>query len=422
MKAKERTVVVIGAGIVGVCVALWSRLKGLDVLLLDPEQPGSGTSSGNACAIADYGCVPVNNPALPLRLPGMLLNSETPLRLNLGHVLTNPVWSLGFLANCRRSRVEYIANALARLLQQVNDGLQPLLDHSGTASLLSDRGCLYLYGSRKGFEKAAWDIQLRKQSGIAFDTLDPAQIAELEPAVGKHCYRGLMFPGARQVGDPEVLVQRLFQSFQQQGGRWQQTGVRGVQHDDRQLTVQLESGDQRTADYAVVAAGAFSSSIIGTGAEDLPLGVERGYNIQYEHKNGILSRPVGFADYGFYATPMDRGLRIAGTVEIDSIEAPKNRKVVRYLETSARKLLGDLGSCSSDWLGYRPTMPDSLPVIGTSHRSGRIIFAFGHQHIGLTLAGITGRIVSDLLTGNDIGIDIEPYSPTRFRSARNRAV
>jgi len=210
------------------------------------------------------------------------------------------------------------------------------------------------------------------------------------------------------------LVSRMQQRFEALGGTYLPQGVERCQPDKAGVTVVLDEGTEVRGGRLALTAGARSRHIKGTGAEQLPLGTERGYHILYKNYGALVSRPVGWAEAGYYATPMADGLRIAGTVEITAIDAAFNTQCTSYLQRKSHEMFGDLGMPDDTWLGHRPTMPDSLPVIGHSSASDRVIFAFGHQHIGLTLGGVTGKIVTDLAQGREPSCDIKDFSPQRF--------
>ena len=231
-------------------------------------------------------------------------------------------------------------------------------------------------------------------------------------------HSGVRFLGGRHVLDPQALVTRLFDRFIKDGGEFIQDTVKSVEARGDSVDIQLANGKTHSAGKLVIAAGAHARSIKGSGAEDLPLGVERGYHVMFAEHAHRVTRPVAWAEGAFYATPMSTGLRLAGTVEIDRLDAPENPARTRALTKRAHVMFGtELGEPTSTWLGYRPTMPDSLPVIGTSHRSDRILFAFGHQHLGLTLGSITGRIIADLAEDRLPNFDISAFAPGRFRKS-----
>ncbi|WP_375174803.1 NAD(P)/FAD-dependent oxidoreductase [Pseudooceanicola sp.] len=407
----DHDLAVIGAGVVGVSCALWARMRGLSVVLIDPQAPGAGTSYGNAGTIAVYACLPVNDPSVLRGLPGLVFGGDSPLALDWGHALRNPLWMLRFLANCRTGRSDEIAGHLAMLLTQADAGLNPLVAEAGAEDLLVSRGQLTVWSTRA--EAAAADLSLnrRRALGVEVREVSPAEAREMEPGLVLPIERAVHFPGARHVLDPQALVLRMFDRFVDLGGVSVRARAERVEERDGGVTV-FADGEIR-AERAVIASGAFSRRIAGSGAERLPLGTERGYHLMFEGEAGRVTRPVGWVEGGFYATPMAAGLRLAGTVEIAALDKSANRGRLAYIARRGREMLGDLPEPASEWLGYRPTMPDSLPVIGLAPGKERVIHAFGHQHLGLTLGGITGRIVADLAEGRAPNADIAAYAPGR---------
>ena len=238
MSSKNK-IAVVGAGVVGLSCALWLQRKGFDVTLIDPADPGSGTSSGNACTIATYGCVPVNSPDLFRRLPGLMLSKDSPLSLNPLYALSQPGWMLEFLLNCRKHKVERIIRLLGKLLTRVYEGLDPLLDMAAARDLVEQRGFMHVYADQREFD-AAWPANLaRREQGTEFTELDRDEIRDLEPNLKFPFARGLMFDQVNQVLDPLALCQRYFECFQRGGGEAQlaqpiqqvQPGEPGSHHD-----------------------------------------------------------------------------------------------------------------------------------------------------------------------------------------------
>ncbi|MCU4653433.1 FAD-binding oxidoreductase [Roseibacterium sp. SDUM158016] len=405
-------IAVAGAGIVGTSTALWAQMRGHRVVLLDPAPPGSGTSSGNACTIATYGCLPVNDPAVLTALPRLLFARDSPLSVSWSHALRNPRWMLGFLANCRRGPSRRIAGHLADLLSHADAGLNPLIAEAGAEDLILARGQLTIWSTAEAARGADAGLARRRELGVRAEEITVAEARALEPGLALPIERAVMFPEARHVQDPERLVQRFHARFEALGGTTVSARVTATRAQGDHVRITAD-GRTLTAGRVVLAAGAFSGAVAGSGAERLPLGTERGYHLLYSGEAHRISRPVGWAEGGFYAVPMARGLRLAGTVEIAGRDAPPNPARLAYLERRGQEMFGTLPAPTSSWLGFRPTMPDSLPVIGRSPASERIIHAFGHQHLGLTLGGITGRIACDLAEGRQPNIAIDAYRPGR---------
>jgi D-amino-acid dehydrogenase len=405
-------IAVAGAGIVGTSAALWAQMRGHRVVLLDPAPPGSGTSSGNACTIATYGCLPVNDPAVLTALPRLLFARDSPLSVSWSHALRNPRWMLSFLANCRRGPSRRIAGHLADLLSHADAGLNPLIAEAGAEDLIFAHGQLTIWSTAEAARGADAGLARRRELGVRAEEITVAEARALEPGLALPIERAVMFPEARHVQDPERLVQRFHARFEALGGTTVSARVTATRAQGDHVRIAAD-GRTLTAGRVVLAAGAFSGAVAGSGAARLPLGTERGYHLLYSGEAHRISRPVGWAEGGFYAVPMARGLRLAGTVEIAGRDAPPNPARLAYLERRGHEMFGTLPAPTSSWLGFRPTMPDSLPVIGRSPASERIIHAFGHQHLGLTLGGITGRIACDLAEGRQPNIAIDAYRPGR---------
>jgi len=420
MSEPDYDVAVAGAGMVGVSCASWARSEGAKVLLLDGKPPGSGASFGNAGTIATYACVPVNSPSVLRGLPSLLFSRDSPLGLDAWYALGHLSWVVSFLRNCTAERVRYITDCLGDLLSRADAGLDPLIEAAGAHDLLVNNGCLYVYSSQRSFTAAAESNDARRRNGVRFEVLDTDAVRALEPALQMPIHKGLLFDGARHVRAPQALVERIFARYVADGGGWLCDDVRKVTPADDGVTLTTASGATHRARHFVLAAGAHSRSIAGCGAQAMPLDTERGHHVLFTGRDGLLSRPVGWADAGLYATPMTSGLRVAGTVELAGLDRPKNPRRIAYLARRAQQMFGALGAPEEEWLGFRPTFPDALPAIGRSPASDRILFAFGHQHLGLTLGGITGRIIADLLQGRAPNFDIAPFDPMRFDAVRPR--
>ncbi len=407
-------IAVIGAGIVGCSCALWLQKKGFAVTLIDPDDPGAGTSSGNACTIAEYGCVPVNSPDLFRRLPSLLFSKDSPLSMDLGYVLSHPAWMIEFLLNCRAQKVARIIRQLGKLLSKVYDGLDPLLDMADARDLLTQNGFMHVYRDQLEFDAAKRANQARREQGTNFVELDQGDIQDLEPNLKIPFERGLLFDSISHVLDPTALCQRYVECFKRNQGQLLRQRALEVIHGTGSVQIRLDNGASIDAERVVIAAGAFSKFIDGIPTRLLKLDTERGYHLQFSNMQHLLSRPVSWQQAGFYATPMNQGMRFAGTVEIAGYKEEKNPRILNYLNRKAHEMLDLPAQPDQEWLGFRPTCPDALPVIGFSTTSEYILYAFGHHHLGLTLSGITGKLIAELANGEEPSHNIAPFSPRRF--------
>ena len=415
--ATRHDIVVIGAGMVGVCCALWLKRNGHRVWLVDGNDPGTGASGGNACSIATHACVPINHPDLFGKLPGLLLGGlfgGGALSIDPRYAIRHAAWFANFLKHCRAVEVEKTTRALGQLLTHTHDGLKPLVEMAGCGNLFQDKGCLYAYRRQQDFIADQKNLRTRRTHGVHYREIDTGELQELEPNLKIRFARGALFEHSQSVVNPRSLVNAFFECFQQHGGKWRKQNATAVRHDGKRLEVLLADGESVAADKVVLAAGAFSRQIAGSGAEALPLETERGYHIQFSDRQHLANRTIHWVGSGFYATPTDQGLRFAGIVELAGLQARKNQKILNYLTRTAQQMFDLPPQADQTWLGYRPTFPDALPVIGPSSRSPNILLAFGHQHLGLTLAGITGRIISQLVDNDAPAMDITPFRADRF--------
>ncbi len=405
-------IAIAGAGAVGMSCALWAQMRGHRVLLADPNPPGSGASYGNACTLATYACLPVNAPSVLTGLPGLMFAKDSPLSLSYAHALRNPRWMLSFLANCRAAPSRRIAGHLADLLAHADAGINPLIEAAGAQDLVVARGQLSVWSTASAAEAATADLEQRRALGVPWREVGPEEALEMEPGLKLPVKRAVHFHAARHLRDPQELITRMHRAFTELGGTTLQAPVEAVRASATGVEVQAD-GQSLTAGRAVIAGGAFSKRIEGAGTDKLPLGTERGYHLMYKGEAHRVTRPVGWGEAGFYAVPHAQGLRLTGTVEIAALEAPANQRRLAYIARKGAEMLGPLPDPDSDWLGFRPTLPDSLPVIGPSPQSDRLLYAFGHQHIGLTLSGITGRLIADLAEGRQPNIALAPFAADR---------
>ncbi|KVN44303.1 amino acid dehydrogenase [Burkholderia territorii] len=406
-------IAIVGAGFIGLGAAAWLQRDGHRVTLFDPAGVGRGASFGNAATFAPYGCVPVNGPSVFRDMPHFLFAADSPLRIRWPYLLRGAPWLARFLVASAPAHHARSAGALAALLSRAADGYAPLLASTRLAAFVRPRECLYLYARQASFDAAQPSLALRRRLGVPFDTLDADAIRQLEPALAPIFTRGVLFHGSWHFSDPCGFLGELFAHLAIGGATLERTRVDRIEPTGD--GVNLHAGDAvRSFNHVVIAAGARSRALAAACGDTVPLDTERGYHVQFAAHEQVVTRPVGWAERGFYMTPLDEGLRAAGTVELGGFDARMNRSLVALLTRSAREALPSLGAPTRSWLGFRPTLPDGVPVIGRARRSDRVIHAFGHQHLGVTLAGITGRIVADLVAQRAPPLDLAPYRAARF--------
>ena len=413
--SKPRRVVVVGAGMVGVSTALWLQESGHEVTLVDRSAPGRATSYGNAGIFATYGCIPINAPRRLIDTPSMLLDAHGPLSIRWSYLPQFLPWALRFLSACRPGRVRATVQALGDILQRAEEGFLPLARRAGIESLLGPAGALYVYESEESWRRDRGNRKRRRAHGVDFHELDPSEVYELEPALANVVHRGVYLEDVFYLRNPHAVVDGLARAFVQWGGRLLHAEVKSIASGLPGLLEVVSSGERIAADRVVIAAGAWSTRLLGRLAEHIPLDTERGYHVMFPEAASLLNRPVAPVEGGFFMTPMEGGLRAAGTVEFAGLDAPPRPARVEALTAAARRLLPDLGEPGESWLGFRPTLPDALPAIGPLPSDPRILCAFGHQHLGMTLGGITGKLIAELVDGKQPpSVDLTPFRPDRF--------
>ena len=406
-------VAVIGAGIVGVCISYFLKKNGHQVTLYDQNNPGTQTSFGNAGLFASHECVTANSPQLWKNLPSILLNKHSPLVIDWFHVFTHLPWTLRFLRNCSTKRVNHIAKSLSFFSSHAGLAYQEIFNEIDVSKIIVHKEPIFLYESKELFEKNQYAFNLRKKFNVHFDVIHKEDIAKMEPSLAPIYYKGIILKGESFTKSPLQITQKIFDDFIKNGGHFDLSKIDSIIRKGNSLLLNCKKQEHQF-DKIVVAAGAWSNILAKTIGDNFPLDTERGYHILFENNNNLLNQPVGWAKTGIYMTPMKDGIRVAGTVEIAGLKKPMNNNMISMIEETARSILPKLGKVKSQWMGFRPTLPDSLPVIGESRKCKNVYYAFGHQHLGLSLAAITGKVIQSLIENQPTNINIDSLSPYRF--------
>ncbi len=416
--AKKR-VAVVGAGIVGVTTASFLLRKGHEVVLLDPKGPGEGTSFGNAGCFNGSSVVPMAMPGTIRNVPGWLGDPLGPLSLRLAYLPSVTPWLVRFIRAGKPDKVQAQARALRTLLEQGIETLTPLLQHAGASDLIQRLGHLFVYRTLAGWKNdhAAW--KLRAENGISWDEFDGAELRQLDPHLSREYLKGVLVRENGHTSNPHRLVNSLASAFARDGGRiWRQRVVGFDLVDGRLQAVRCE-GAVLAADAAVVCAGIWSKPLAAQLGDRLPLESERGYHIMIRDPEVLPRIPVADADGKFVATPMELGLRLAGTVELAGLKAAPNWQRAYVLLKHVRRMYPALASHYAEnrlstWMGHRPSLPNSLPVIGAARKSRDVVYAFGHGHVGMACAAKTGKTVAEIVAGETPQVDVAAFSPRRF--------
>ncbi|MFN0116203.1 MAG: NAD(P)/FAD-dependent oxidoreductase [Paracoccaceae bacterium] len=411
--AERVEIAVVGAGIVGLAVALRLAAEGREVAVIDPVAPGSGASWGNAGTIADYAVQPVGTPSVLRNLPSLLFDRDSPLAIRRAAILTLAPWLARFLVQSLPGPAQRNAVALAGLLADAGPLWRAFAAAAGALEFLRDRGCLYAFRTAEAARAARGDLAFRRGLGVSLELLTEAEFAGLEPGYPAASGGGAFFPGAIFLTDPGQVAARVAAAANAAGVRFVCSQVLGLSREAGGVRLTGEGLNLKAA-RVVIAAGAHSRPLARMAGDRIPLDTERGYHLEFDGEEARVSRPVCPTERGFYLCPMAGRLRVAGTVELGGLAAPPSPHRLAALERGARAIFPDLPAPSRSWMGFRPSLPDSLPVIGPSRGGPEVIHAFGHGHIGLTLAPVTAAIVADLIAGRDPGRDIAAVRPGRF--------
>lgn len=407
-------IAVIGAGVVGQAIALRLAQDGREVMLIAPADPGDGASYGNAGVIADYAVLPIGTPDVLRALPSLLFDRASPLAIRRAALPTLAPWLVRFAWQSLPGQARRNAQALAALLALAAEEWRTLAAELDVRAMLRPRGALYLYDTERTLEAAKAELAWRKAHGVRVDLIGADDLRQLEPGLPAGVAAGAaFFPDTLSLGDPGRMLGHLAAGVAAAGVDRLLAPATGLRRRGGGVEVQTTAGPV-TARRVVIAAGAYSRPLALAAGDRVPLDTERGYHLEFDLATMPLSRPVTPTSRGFYFCPMEGRLRVAGTVELGGLDAPPSPHHLARLEEGARAILPDLPAPARSWMGFRPSVPDSVPVIGPSRAGAEVLMAFGHGHLGLTLAPITARLVADLVADRAPLIPLAAYRPSRF--------
>ncbi|WP_439953535.1 NAD(P)/FAD-dependent oxidoreductase [Gemmobacter fulvus] len=408
-------VIVIGAGVVGLSAALAAQARGLSVVVIDREGPAAGASAGNAGAFAFTDILPLASPGILRKAPKWLLDPLGPLSVPPAYALKIAPWMFRFWRACQPGRVAHSTTAQTALMDLSKAELEPFLAATGTLPMLRKDGNLQVYESAAELKSAEPGWAARAAHGIAFHHLTAREMADLQPGLAPRFTHGTFTPGWYSIADPKLYTLALAERFTAQGGSLLRAEITALKPVEGGVELLTTTGSTHRADQVVLAAGAFSHRIARSLGEKIPLETERGYNTTLPADDFDLRMQVTFGGHGFVITRLSTGLRVGGAVELGGLDLPPNYKRAEAMLQKAQAFLPGLNPAGGvQWFGFRPSLPDSLPAIGPSRAAPRVIYAFGHGHLGLTQSAGTARLVADMLTGRTPALDLTPFSPHRF--------
>ena len=407
--------VVIGAGIIGTAIAHDLQRRGRQVVLVDRDTPGRGASFGNMASIAVTEFMPASRPSVWKQIPGWMLDPEGPVRVRPSYMPRLVPWFLRFIAASRPSKLRALEAQGAALCARALDDTLALLRETGLQDQISDEGCLSLYADEAEFKADRDHIEILERFGFPHEVIGRQAIKALEPELSDSIGLAVRFPQNRSMKDPYTLVLALAERFIALGGRVEQGDVVGFTRSDAMRDVVLMGGRTIPADEVVICAGAFSARLAGMLGEPIPLETERGYHTQIMAPGITMEHSIIWPAKAFMVTPTAGGIRVGGTVEMAGLDAAPDYRRAKITVKRAREALPNLRcDAATEWMGHRPALPDTVPILSASARTKGLFYATGHGHLGLTYAATTARLMGDLITGARPALDLHPYRINRF--------
>ena len=411
--SKNLSIGVVGAGIQGISNALFLQKKGFQVTIFDREDPGSHTASyGNAGHFSPYASLSLNRTDVLADVPAMLLSSSGPLALKWNYVPKMIPWFFKFILNTSKNKMMHTAKNMHQILDLALPAYDELFSEIELDGLVENKGILYIW-NKNDLKSRELEIKVRDELGVKQQLVNKYEIHDLEPNIKPFYHGGVYYPYARHARNPKKILLKLFKLFLKKGGKFIKKNIRDINFEEQKPTF-ISNNEKFIFDKAVITCGAFSKKLTDNLDENIPLDTERGYHVHFKNCDHLLSRPVIFSNRGFGITPMEQGLRVVGTVEFGGLENPLSKSRIKNLINNAKYMLGELPEHEDEWLGFRPTLPDFLPVMGPSKNHKNLFYCFGHHHLGWTLGPISGKIVSGMIAKENTNLNLAPYSSTRF--------
>jgi len=404
---------IIGAGIQGICVGLQLLKKNIPVTIFDKQDPARMASYGNAGHFSPYAVLQFNRPDILVNIPKMLFSSTGPLALKWNYVPKMLPWIFNFVKNCNTKSMLHTAKYMHQILDLSLDAYDELFREIDITNLVERKGILYGW-TNENLKSRKLEMKVRADLGVKQTAVTKAEISDLEPKLQPIFDSGVLFDYAWHARDPYQISKRLFDLYIKKGGKFIKENVIEVKQENPHNTSIKTESKKYTFEKSVIACGAFSKKLTDQLGENIPLDTERGYHVHFKGMDHLLSRAVINLDRGFGLTPMNQGMRSVGTVELGGLNNPPSKKRIEYIISCAKELLPELDKHDDEWLGFRPTLPDFLPVIGPSLKNKNIVYAFGHHHLGWTLGAITGKVVSGIVAEEKTNLDLSPYNSSRF--------
>jgi len=410
-----KKVVVIGAGMVGICCSISLRKKGFDVVMIDRQQPGNGASFGNAGVFNNSAIAPYQGPGILKLLPRLLAGSDPRFRFHWPHLFQLMPNLIRFISNCNARSFETRMASLSYLLHDTVELHLDLLKQSRSEKYFRDTGWLRLLSSQEDFLQTKAERERFDRYGVIYEILDAGAIKELEPDISRHYEKGIWLTNTPSVTNPEKVCLAYSDYFQSLGGHFQIANAQKLIKSGAGWKVEYDTGDLE-ADDVVVAMGAQSPDLLSTIGIKIPMVIERGYHLLYQPKSGkSLGRSIIDTQYGLVMTPMEMGIRVTSAVNLVAREIPPSYQQILNLVPRIESIFPlEKHNDDDPWMGNRPSTPDSLPIIGPAVDHDNLWLAFGHGHLGLTLGPKTGILIADAMAGKTGDSEANAFLPSRF--------
>jgi D-amino-acid dehydrogenase len=415
MTSPSSDIAIIGSGIIGICAAACLAEAGRQVTVFDRTGVCEETSSGNAAAFAFSDVLPLAQKGMMRNLPKWLADPLGPLSIPPAYLPKLLPWLYRFWRAGSPDKYEAALAAQAGLMKLAEAEWVDLMERSGTASMLREDGSLELYESEAEFRASLPGWAARDRFGIVYRHVQGEELTDLQPGLSPRFVGGTFVPGWKTVADPKLLGKAVWAYAEKKGARFEKARIASIAAGQGGVTLTFADGSTRQAKRLVLAAGAWSHLLARNLGEHVPLETERGYNTTLPVSACDVKRQLIFSGHGFVITPLSTGLRVGGAVELGGIERAPNYARSKALLIKAQQFLPGLDPGGGrEWMGFRPSLPDSRPVIGKAKNAPNVIYAFGHGHLGLTQGAATGRLIRELVLEQTPALDLSPFSPQRF--------
>jgi D-amino-acid dehydrogenase len=416
MTVQNHPVLIVGAGVVGLSVAVYLQRAGIPATVLDPLGPAGGASFGNAGMLSPDTATPIAMPGMLRKVPGWLRDPLGPLALRPSYLPRVLPWLLQWVKAGRLERVLAISDAMRALHRDTLVCWRELLGDAAYHDLIRPSGQVSVWEGDGASPTEAIEQQIRERHGISAQPLGADDLRQMFPGLARDITRGLLVPGNGYTVNPQRIVHALADRLRDAGGAIVGERVMKLIPRDGGGWLVMTNVTNRTADRVVLATGAWSAQLLAPLGIRVPLETERGYHAMLFAPTVVPPMPISNKTRAFFMTPMEDGLRVAGTVELAGLDAPPDERRAQILVDHARRLFPELQAGGVRyWMGFRPSTPDSLPIVGPADCRPGLYLAFGHGHFGMSGGPPTGRLLARLMTGDAPTIDPAPYAAARFR-------